>query len=439
MLRGLRYVCLLPALLAPASALAETDRPAADSQPTVKQLPGGAVLHLGPGARIEMGRSMKLQLGSPGSAQTVTQVVKLVSGRLDVDLPLSKTPRTALLIQAPHKVSAVAKGGHSTAIADADRVTFAAVEGDMLAAAGNDWKPLPSGLVRAFVGSDPTPQEHAVPGAPTVAVEKPVILALEGGQGRTGVNAAGGGSPHYQISLWRKGESAEPQQRITVNGASGELSGLAPGSYEVSARALDDSGIFGPDSARRALRVIGAELPPGSRYENGVILLGQTARLKLVGSEGLQATYGASNYFIEAPSSFGLTRGQETVVRLREAGSTDEVRVLMAPRTLHANVHINPRLARWPLDKVDVTVELYDARGQAAPDSAQPKTEVFVDRDQVSPSWTRAGNTLHATIPAGKGAGPWIVRVEVSDEFGDPAGRDFLEVESAEPAKISAR
>jgi hypothetical protein len=185
--------------------------------------------------------------------------------------------------------------------------------------------------------------------------------------------------------------------------------------------------------------VIGAELPPGSRYEHGTILLGQHARVKLIGSEGLQATYGDSSYFIDAPSSFGLARGRETVVRLREAGSNEEVRVQMAPRTLRADVKIGPRLARWPLDKVDVTVQLFDARGQAVAESVQVKPEVFVDHDTSALQWTRSGNTLHATIPAAKGAGPWIVRVEVADEFGDPAGRDFLEVEGPTTGKVSSR
>ena len=117
-----------------------------------------------------MGRTMKLQLGPPGSAQTVTRVIKLISGRVDIDIPLSKVPSTAILLQAPRKVSAVAKGGHSIAIADANSVTVAAVDGDMLAASGNDWKTLPSGLVRGFIGRDPTPQEHHVPGVPSLSV-----------------------------------------------------------------------------------------------------------------------------------------------------------------------------------------------------------------------------------------------------------------------------
>jgi hypothetical protein len=57
----------------------------------------------------------------------------------------------------------------------------------------------------------------------------------------------------------------------------------------------------------------------------------------------------------------------------------------------------------------------------------------------VAVSWTRSGNVLSAQIPAATGRGPWVVRVEVSDEFGDPAGRDFLEVAGADSDRVSTR
>ncbi|HEY3257091.1 MAG TPA: hypothetical protein VGJ91_24205, partial [Polyangiaceae bacterium] len=171
---------------------------------TTKQLAGGALLHLAPGTRIEVGRSMKLQLAPTGSPQTVTQVVKLISGRVDVELPLSKAPKTAVLLQGPRKVSAVAKGGHSIAIADANRVTIAAVDGDMLAASGDDWKTLPAGFVRGFVGHDPAYQEQKVPGIPSLSIPHPLLLTL--GTDAAPIHAVPSGvkeADHYQLGIWR--------------------------------------------------------------------------------------------------------------------------------------------------------------------------------------------------------------------------------------------
>jgi hypothetical protein len=444
---ALAVFAALPTLVAARSARASdatkavhTDS-ASSAEGTTKQLSGGAILHLAPGTRIEVGRSLKLQLAPPGSPQTLTQVVKLISGRVDIDIPLSKVPKTAVLLQAPHKVSAVAKGGHSIAIADANRVTLAAVDGDMLAASGNDWKTLPGGLVRGFVGHDPSYQEHPVPGVPNLTVSRPLLLAL--GKEDPSTRADAGGvkdADHYELSVWRVAEKGnELVRRLDSHGASGEISGLSPGQYQVTARAVDSTGIFGPDSAGRSLRVVGADLPAGSRYEAGAILLGTRSRLKLLGAKGLEASYGASAHFVAAPDSVGLSRGEGTVLRLREPGSVEEVRVGLEPRTLRADVEITPKHAHWPEDMIEVTVHLFDARGRAVNESVQVKPTVLIDVQPAQVTWMRSGNALHTFIPAPSSRGPWVVRVEVADEFGDPAGRDFMEVAAPGNDRISAR
>jgi hypothetical protein len=421
---------------APRAARADS---ASASEGTVKQLPGGAVLHLAPGTQIELGRTIKLQLG-PGS-QTVTRVVKLVSGRVDIDMPMSKVPSTAILLEAPRKASAVAKGGHSIAIADANSVTFAAVDGEMLAASGNDWKILPSGLVRSFVGRDPTPQEHHVPGIPSLSLAHPLLLALAGESPSTRADVTVvKDAEHYQLSVWRVGDKGnELMRHVDAQGTSASVSGLLPGQYQVTARALDSTGIFGPDSAPSALRVVGAQLPEGARYERGEILLGQHGRVKLLGASGLEASYGASAHFVPAPDSVGLSRGEGTVVRLREPGTVSEVQLGLEPRTLRADVEISPKHAHWPEDMIEVTVHLFDARGHAVAESVVVKPMVLINVRPVDVTWTRSNNAIHTFIPKPTERGPWVVRVEIADEFGDPAGRDFMEVAGPDSDRVSAR
>jgi hypothetical protein len=46
---------------------------------------------------------------------------------------------------------------------------------------------------------------------------------------------------------------------------------------------------------------------------------------------------------------------------------------------------------------------------------------------------------MHTFIPKPLGKGPWVVRVEIADEFGDPAGRDFMEVAGPEAERVSTR
>ena len=407
---------------------------------TTKQLAGGALLHLAPGTRIEVGRSLKLQLAPQGSPQTVTQVVKLISGRVDVEIPASKVPKTAVLLQGPHKVSAVAKGGHSIAIADANRVTIAAVDGDMLAASGDDWKPLPSGLVRGFVGADPAYQTQKVPGVPSLRIPQSLLLGL--GESAPDARAETGGvkeADHYQLSVWRVTDKGKEFVRQLDTHGSAAISGLPPGQYQVTARAVDATGICGQESGPSSLRLVGAELPPGSRYEDGAILLGQRARAKLIGASGLEASYGASVHFVAAPDSVGLSRGEGTLLRLREPGTLTEVRVALEPRSLRADVQITPKHPRWPRDMIEVTVQLYDARGRAVPESTPVKPNVLVNVQPIEVTWLRSGNTMHTFIPAPSNRGPWVVRVEIADEFGDPAGRDFMEIAGPDSERVSAR
>jgi hypothetical protein len=101
-----------------------------------RPLPGCAVLRASADAKYELGRPIRLQLATSGSEKTTVQVIKLSAARVSVSMPEAKQPKTAVLIQAPRKVSAVAKGGESTLIVDAERITVAALRGEMLVALG---------------------------------------------------------------------------------------------------------------------------------------------------------------------------------------------------------------------------------------------------------------------------------------------------------------
>jgi hypothetical protein len=206
----------------------------------------------------------------------------------------------------------------------------------------------------------------------------------------------------------------------------------------VQARAVDQFGVESPVSAPVSLRVIGATLPEGSRLTGDTILLGRSARVKLIGVDGLEASYGRATLFMPVPPDVGLVRGQSTLLRLREQGVTAELAINLEPRTLRAAIAIGPKSTRWPSEPLQVSVKLFDHRGKPVTDPLKTKPRVFVNVDAVQPNWTHQGNTYTAKVPPGAGAGPWVVRVEVSDDFGDEVGRDFIEL-SGEDATASHR
>lgn len=318
-------------------------------------------------------------------------------------------------------------------IASADRVTVAAVRGEMLAALGNDWKPLASGLVRSFGAGATT--EQPVPTAPKLRAASSMLLALTGDVSAQVRAAPTKNVEHRQLSLFRvEGNKRSKLSESDWRSDEQVLKGLTPGRYEVQARAVDRFGVESPASEPLTLRVIGAQLPEGAKLSSETILLGRSGRVKLIGADGLEASYGRASLFIPVPKDVGLARGESTLLRLREPGAKEELGIKLEPRTVRADVEIGPKSARWPGEPLQVTVKLFDHRGRPLKDELKTKPQVFVNVAHVQPTWSHSGNTYTAKIAPASGAGPWVVRVEVSDDFGDPVGRDFIELGSAKTA-----
>lgn len=424
--RGMLLVALSCCVM-PAAHAAEAGPAAKTAAAETRTLPGGAVLRFSSDAKYELGKPIKLQLAPTGSDKTSVHVIKLSAGRVTVSIPESKHPKTAVLIQAPRKVSAVAKGGESLVITSPERITLAAVKGEMLAALGNDWKPLASGVVRSFGGGQTS--EQPVPPTPQLSLPQGMVLALRGSVKPSVLAAPASNVERKRLWLYR----VEGGQRKTLLDAdwradSQQLPEIGPGRYELQARAIDRFGVESALSTPLTLRVVGADLPEGTRLVGDTILLGRSTRVKLIGAEGLEASYGRANLFVPAPPDVGLARGQSTLLRLREPGHKQELAVQLEPRTVKADIAIGPKTARWPGDPLQVSVKLFDHRGRPVTDPLKTKPRVFVNVDPVEPSWSHSGNTYTAKVPPATGSGPWVVRVEVSDDFGDEVGRNFIEL-----------
>lgn len=434
--RGLGVTVLLAACLQAATAFGSnstTKTRSPDAAGEVKKLSGGAVLRISPGTRVEFERAVRLQLGPASAPKTLTHTIRLISGRVEVDLPegKSKTPATAVLIRAPHKISAVAKGGRSIVIAAPSRVTVAAVRGEMLAAHGNQWRPVGSGIVREFAAGG-APLDHAVIAAPQVSLSAPLAFHIAGASAEATPTATATPVPRaagYDFGIWKmQGNGRVLLRRLRSEGPTLELPSLEPGSYGISARALEPSGLESNDSELVPLRVVGAELPLGAKLVEGGVLLRPHQRITLHGTEGVEISYGQVPHFVPAPGTIGLIRGQPTLVRLRAAGTQGELALALEPKTIHADIQIGPPRALWPQDQVSVSVRLTDGRGRPllATDEVQPI--VHVNLTEVPLDWKRKDNLLTTVVPHPAEAGPWVVRVEVKDETGVLVARDFLEV-----------
>ena len=104
---------------------------------------------------------------------------------------------------------------------------------------------------------------------------------------------------------------------------------------------------------------------------------------------------------------------------------------------MYAHVAIGPSRAVWPKDAIQIVVELKAKGGQGVPEFLELKPEVMLGIEPVEVAFTRDGNRLVGTVPPTDKPGPWVLRVEVKDQFGALLGRDFLEIAKA-PAAVPA-
>jgi hypothetical protein len=206
---------------------------------------------------------------------------------------------------------------------------------------------------------------------------------------------------------------------------------VGAGLYDLKVRGIDRRGLPGAWSPSIKLRVIGVALPNGAYVSNlGVIHLGPGQQAQFTHTEGVELTYSGAHRYFRGGSLVPLHRNARTMVSFRLPGSPDVAVAKLQPRAVSAEVTIGPKLARWPRDDIEVSVRLQRTDGAPAPSFIEARPRVMIGIDPVEVQWRREGELLLATIPPSKkrGRGPWVVRVEVEDQFGVPLGRDFLEV-----------
>jgi hypothetical protein len=394
------------------------------------ELRGGSIVEMAAGTEFSFDPSIKMPLGKPGEPDTLARVVRLSRGTADITVPAKKDP-TALLVRGPGKLSSVTRLGVSTFVAAEDRSTAACRNGDLLVGVGNDWKPLKVGFARTLAPENPTAIPRAFISAPAPGFDHALVFVRGSATG----HAEATWQPlkdatSYDVRISRvEPAGARLVSRRATTSPSVSLDALSPGSYAVVVAAVDKSGLSGAPSESKTVRVAGVEVPDGAAVtDDGVIVLAKEQRVKLVGAEGLEVSYGTSRFFAAAPSTLGLAHDESVVARLRAPGSTEETVIRLEPRGLRARVHIDPKAAYWPGDRVDVTVDLYDARGRAVPESVEVKTTVTVNLEPVKLDWRRAGHSLNASVPPSVMPGPWVVRAEVRDGRGELLGRDFVEI-----------
>jgi hypothetical protein len=404
------------------------------------QLPSQARLLLAPGAAVRIFPvTQQLQL-TPG-AKTTTHSFALLQGRVDVTVP--PKPKSAVLCSIG-KLSAVIGTGQATLLSHGGKWTVASVEGDVRTLLNDHWQTLaPSTVARFGEGQSGVP-EPTVP-APRLAPGQRLWFSAGAPVAISGIGFEPvPNAERYELRLRARDGSAE-QRRSVIGSAllTETFTPVAPGEYQLAIRAVDGEGIAGAWSGNDVLRVVGVSLPPGGYASGGDIFIGKGQEVSFSHTEGLEMTYEGAGRYVPASQAVSLYRGETTVVSFRVPGSVYPTTARLRPRNVYAHVEIGPSRAIWPKDPVEIVVELRTRAGQSVPDWLELKPEVKLGIEPIEVSFQREGNRLVGVVPATAVPGPWVLRVEVKDQFGALLGRDFLEIAKAPaapaPTKPAAR
>jgi hypothetical protein len=368
--------------------------------------------------------------------------VRLLSGRLELDVPKVPGKKSRpFLIRTARGESAIVDHGYGISIASDDAVTFAIRDGRMFTAQKERWSPLRAGRARTFTKARPAGDERALLSAPRPPLGTELVLIDSDAPKSLPLQLSPiRGAALYQVSIVQVTNEG-PKLAATLSSASPEVTTplLPPGRYKARARAVDAYGLRSRSSAPLRFRVLGMKVPAGAEVRDGEVQLGVGQRVQLVGGEQLEVSYGTTSQFVPTPSSLGLSRGRATLIRLREGADHPETTIKLAPLGGRAKVEIGPSEARWPTDRVSITIRVFDSNDEPQEDTHQVVPEVFVNIDRVQIDWARRGNVLSGEVPPPASSGPWVVRVVVRNRVGDELNREFLEVMSVKALTDSAQ
>jgi hypothetical protein len=243
------------------------------------------------------------------------------------------------------------------------------------------------------------------------------------------------GAARYDVRVRRPDGKVVAQTRVAGDEVDSGLTPVQPGKYTVALRSVDPLGLENRWGPEFELRVIGAVLPPGSYSTDRAIFLATGQQVSFTNTNGLEMTYAGAGRYFPATEAAGLHHDATTMIGFRLPGTLDTATARLEPRGIYADVHIGPRRAIWPRDPVTIDIELKSKSGEPIPPFLHAVPKVTLGLDTISPNFTQRGSTLHAIVAPSSKPGPWVVRVEVADQFGLPLGRDFLEVATAPGSK----
>jgi hypothetical protein len=155
--------------------------------------------------------------------------------------------------------------------------------------------------------------------------------------------------------------------------------------------------------------------------------------VRLTFADGLIMNGGAAGWQ-PVPDEIVLTSSEPMHLHVRQVGDSRVLSMRVLGHPVDARVSMGPKALHWPGDDVHIEVDIRGTDTPAPPSWIEPRFRVLLGIDELDVAWRHVDGKFLADVPPQAGDGPWIVRVEVDDQYGHPLGRDFLEIASRERA-----
>jgi hypothetical protein len=334
------------------------------------------------------------------------------------------------MVRAPRRVAAFSKGGKSTLLASSQAVVVAAISGDELSGSSADkWHSLRGGTALIVSRETPNGTVRELLKSPTLQVSSALKLNLGSSEPSRLSWSTIPDTQTYQVTLSREtSQGSTPVNDYEVKQPPFDLPQLEPGNYSATVAAVDRWHMSSPPSNAVTVRVVGVQLPKGAYIYRGIPQLGRLQQVRLAEVQGLEMAYGSASLFSPAPESLSLPTGHPLSVRFREPGASDEVTLLLEPRSIQGSIEFEPKGAHWPGQTVKVTVRIFGPDGSDVPDTVDVALSTSVNARPQDVSWAHEGHTWITRVEQPPLSGPWILRVTAKDQIGQILAHDFLEI-----------
>lgn len=400
------------------------------SQPAELRLPGGGRIIVHGGTDASLLTDPQALMLMPGK-KTPTYSIILRRGLVDIDVPNESPARVAVAVGAPGNIRLVTLTGQCSVRVDGRNVIAVGHTGLTTVSQGTKLVRLPNAVKRVFAGQAPPADVPLLDATRWIGGRRVWIATTNQPVPVSGyVWAPVPGAVSYVVALRERG-THRLLSATTVNGPAVETLSLPlePGKYDLDVAAIDRDGMVSNKHTQLPIAVVGVALPGGAVVRpRDTVELAAEQQVRLTHAEGMTLTTASHRSGVAGSEPFGLDGLDRAAILIHPPGGGDTATLTLVRRQPAVSVWVGPKLATWPDDPIQLQVSFVDDRGRPTPSSVESTVRVFVGVEQVEVQWDKQGSLWQARLPTMKGPGPWVVRLEVVDQYGVIIGRDFAEV-----------